>query len=152
VRRASRWPRAPPTSRLAENWLLRIEGDPERLDSVPLPTRRRRTAAFYTNYGTNAITVAAPGGDADLDAFGSVEGAVQDLVLSTVPGGYGYKAGTSMAAPQVAGAAALVKSVHPEYNANQVESVLKRTAEVPGEYERTNYGAGVIDPADAVHD
>jgi subtilisin family serine protease len=109
--------------------------------------------AFYTNYGTNAITVAAPGGNADLDALGNgVEGARQDLVISTVPGGYDHKAGTSMAAPQVAGAAALVKSANPDYNANQIESVLKRTAEVPEDYDKAYYGAGVINPAEAVRD
>ena len=106
--------------------------------------------AFYTNYGTNAITVAAPGGDAALGAIGTGVNWFYDLVLSTVPGGYGWKAGTSMAAPQVAGAAALVKAENPEYNANQVESVLKRTATVPAGYEKAYYGAGVVDPAAAV--
>jgi subtilisin family serine protease len=108
--------------------------------------------AFYTNYGTNAITVAAPGGDADLSAIGTGVNWFYDLVLSTVPGGYDWKAGTSMAAPQVASAAALVKSENPDYNANQVESVLKRTAEVPDGYDKAYYGAGVINPAEAVRD
>jgi len=132
--------------------------------------------AFYTNYGTNAITVAAPGGDADLAAIGTGVNWFYDLVLNTtaevnferkdVDGDgekepvdylgaeptYGWKAGTSMAAPQVAGAAALVKAENPEYNANQVESVLKRTATVPEGYEKAYYGAGVIDPAAAVGD
>jgi len=127
--------------------------------------------AFYTNYGTNAVTVAAPGGDADLDAIGTGVPWHLDLVYNTlaypeyetdddgnvtgVTGydyTYGWLAGTSMAAPQVAGAAALVKSENPDYNANQVESVLKRTAEVPDDYEKTYYGTGVIDPAEAVRD
>jgi subtilisin family serine protease len=121
--------------------------------------------AFYTNYGTNAITVAAPGGDADLET--SNPNFVNDLVLSTtfatvpedakegtVPdeqiGTYGWKAGTSMAAPQVAGAAALVKSVNPDANPNQIESILKRTASVPDGYDKAYYGAGFIDPVAAL--
>jgi subtilisin family serine protease len=102
--------------------------------------------AFYTNYGTNAIDIAAPGGDADLTALDNeVEGAAQDLVLSTVPGGYGYKAGTSMAAPQVAGAAALVKSINPDYTASQVESALEGAASIPEGYDKAYYGAGYLD-------
>jgi subtilisin family serine protease len=132
--------------------------------------------AFYTNYGTNAVTVAAPGGDADLDAIGTGVPWYLDLVYNTLATPkfryedvdddseeepveylsatytYGWLAGTSMAAPQVAGAAALVKAENPEYNANQVESVLKRTATVPEGYEKAYYGAGVIDPAAAVGD
>jgi subtilisin family serine protease len=130
--------------------------------------------AFYTNYGTNAITIGAPGGDADLDAIGTEVPWNYDLVLNTtadvefeeedVDGDgeeepvdylgaeptYGWKAGTSMAAPQVAGAVALVKSVAPDLNANQVESLLKRTAEVPDGYEKTYYGSGFVDPLEAV--
>jgi len=120
--------------------------------------------AFYTNYGTNAITLGAPGGDADLSA---IETGVQwyyDLVLSTiaVPAfdedgnyvganyGYGWAAGTSMAAPQVAGAAALVKANDPNYNADQVESALKTAADVPDGYEKTYYGSGFLNIIDAL--
>ncbi|WP_129115238.1 S8 family peptidase [Halegenticoccus tardaugens] len=122
--------------------------------------------AFYTNYGTNAIDLAAPGGNADEGAIGSDDVPWHlDLVYSTVAEpvydedeetvvdveyGYGWKAGTSMAAPQVAGAAALVKSVDPNANANQVESKLARTAEVPDGYDKTYYGSGFVDPLAAV--
>ena len=63
---------------------------------------------------------------------------------------YGWKAGTSMAAPQVAGAAALVKSANPNYNANQIESALKRAAEVPEEYGKEYYGSGYLNILDAL--
>lgn len=109
--------------------------------------------AFYTNYGTNAVHLGAPGGDADLDAAADeVDGWYHDLVLSTVPGGYGWKAGTSMAAPQVAGAAALVKSVNPELNANDVEAKLKDAASVPEGYDKAYYGAGFLDVLGALRD
>ncbi|MFC4408714.1 S8 family serine peptidase [Haloarchaeobius iranensis] len=121
--------------------------------------------AFYTNYGTNAITLGAPGGDADLDAIGTGVPWSNDLVFNTVFSyedtdgdgepdtqvpGYGWKAGTSMAAPNVAGAAALVKSANPDYNANQVESALKRAADVPSGYDKTYYGSGYLNIVDAL--
>lgn len=64
--------------------------------------------------------------------------------------GYGWKAGTSMAAPNVAGAAALVKSANPDYNANQLESALKRAADVPDDYDKKFYGSGYLNILDAL--
>lgn len=94
--------------------------------------------AFYTNYGTNAIDVSAPGGDADLDAIDTGVAWYLDLVLNTVSEpmydddgnylganrGWSWKAGTSMAAPQVAGVAGLVASANPRYNANKVRNAI----------------------------
>jgi subtilisin family serine protease len=51
--------------------------------------------AYYSNYGASSVHLAAPG----------------DFILSTTIGNsYGYSSGTSMAAPHVSGAAALVLS------------------------------------------
>ncbi|MFC7211409.1 S8 family serine peptidase [Natronoarchaeum sp. GCM10025321] len=72
-----------------------------------------------------------------------------DLLIPQDPG-YGWKAGTSMAAPNVAGAAALVKSANPNYNANQVESALKRAADVPNDYDKAFYGSGYLNILDAL--
>ena len=124
--------------------------------------------AVYTNYGTNAVGVAAPGGNADLDAVDTDVPWYYDLVLSTVatyetgetPGesaptyGYDWYGGTSMAAPQVTGAAALVASVtdYPRRaQANRIENLIRRTAEVPPEYAKTYYGSGYLNTADAVY-
>ena len=139
--------------------------------------------AFYTNYGTNAVDIGAPGGDASLavleeradeddDPFPALW--YLDLVLSTIAQpefryedvddddeeepveylgatySYGWAAGTSMASPQVAGAAALVKSVNSGYNANQVESALERAASVPAGYDKAYYGSGFLNINDAL--
>ena len=122
--------------------------------------------AIYTNYGTNAITLAAPGGDYDPSL---PAGWYYDLVLNTIgeyteftadgkPAeesleySYGWVAGTSMAAPQVAGAVALLKSQNPDLSANQVEATLKNAASVPEGYDKAYYGAGFLDVLGALRD
>ncbi|QZX98606.1 S8 family serine peptidase [Halobaculum rubrum] len=133
----------------------------EDLESPP------KSPAFYTNYGTNAVDLGAPGGDVDTSLTDPVDGVpayAYDFVFNTVTTvltdddgnyagsvpGYGWKAGTSMAAPNVAGAAALVKSANPDYNANQIESALERAAEVPDDYDKTYYGSGFLSVVDAL--
>jgi len=131
------------------------DGDGELTDLVSPP----ESPAFYTNYGTNAVTLGAPGGDADLSAIGTDVDWSNDLVFNTVFSvdddgnqvpSYGWKAGTSMAAPNVAGAAALVKSANPNYNANQVEAALKQAADVPAGYDKAYYGSGYLNILDAL--
>jgi len=109
--------------------------------------------AFYTNYG-HGVDVSAAGGDADLDASANgVPGWYYDLVFSTivqyddegnpVPG-YGWKAGTSMAAPQVTGAYALVRSLRPDASPDEVEEMIMETArDAPG--GELYHGAGHLD-------
>lgn len=53
----------------------------------------------------------------------------EDMLTTNAAGGYGQNGGTSMAAPVVAGAAALVKSHFPQYSAKQVALQLKNTAD-----------------------
>lgn len=60
------------------------------------------TRTYYSNYG-DWVDIAAPGGATDYS---------QGEVLSTVPGGYAYMQGTSMACPHVSGVAALIVSHH----------------------------------------
>lgn len=76
--------------------------------------RQSSKVANFSNYGRREVDLFAPG--------------VQ--IYSTVPGGnkYGSASGTSMAAPVVAGVAALVLSYYPDLNAQQLKMVLEKTA------------------------
>jgi subtilisin family serine protease len=62
---------------------------------------------------------------------------------------YGYGSGTSFAAPQVSGAAALVWAANPSLTAQQVAQILKETASGGGRWT-PELGFGVIDVAAAV--
>lgn len=60
-------------------------------------------------------------------------------------GGYARDSGTSMAAPQVAGAAALVRRAHPDWSATQVAAALTGAARrLPG-YDAVTQGSGRLD-------
>jgi thermitase len=62
-------------------------------------------------------------------------------ILSTIPGGYAYAEGTSMASPFVAAAAGLVWSAFPPCSAGQVRTRLLDSVDVPAGWD-TSYGAG----------
>ena len=114
--------------------------------------------SFFSNYGTNEIDVGAPGG-----GYETLEKTLEEdpsevewpfplnLVLSTYPGGtWTWMAGTSMAAPQVAGTVALVRELAPNANANQVESAIKHGAEGTNGESDADLGAGRINAANTV--
>jgi len=91
--------------------------------------------AFFSNYGNSAIDVAAPGGDYGAKYAETLDPATADitnLILSTWPAylgtPYNYTAGTSMAAPQVAGIAGVIKAAHPDLKPSQVSAIIKQTA------------------------
>lgn len=65
-------------------------------------------------------------------------------IQSTIPGSkYATYSGTSMAAPHVAGVAALVYSVHPDWTSQQVREQIVSTATPLG--SSVLYGAGLVD-------
>ncbi|WP_255192364.1 S8 family peptidase [Natronobeatus ordinarius] len=120
--------------------------------------------SFYSNYGTNEIDVGAPGGGYETLEKTVVEDPEEvdwpfptNLVFSAtslrVEGAlYGWKAGTSMAAPQVAGLVALVRELEPEANARQVESAIKAGAEGATGRSDAALGAGRISALKTVED
>ncbi|MED1605811.1 S8 family serine peptidase [Cytobacillus kochii] len=76
-------------------------------------------------------------------------------INSTVPGGYTPLQGTSMAAPHVAGAAALLIQAHPEWRPEQVKAALMNTAlsmvnEDGTPYRTFEQGAGRIQLKEAL--
>jgi serine protease len=79
-------------------------------------TNASGSRAWYSNYGTR-IDVMAPGGEAGQPVFSTL-----------ASGAYGGKAGTSMAAPHVAGVLALMKSKNPNLTAAEAVNILKETA------------------------
>ncbi|BDF95487.1 S8 family peptidase [Pseudoalteromonas haloplanktis] len=105
--------------------------------------------AYYSNYGTS-IDVAAPGG---AQSFANDS----EGVLSTHNSGssspssdsYHYSQGTSMAAPHVAGVAALIKQAKPNATPDEIESILKSTTRSFAA-SCNNCGTGIVDAAAAV--
>ncbi|MFP3459024.1 S8 family serine peptidase, partial [Psychrobacter sp. SIMBA_152] len=62
---------------------------------------------------------------------------------------YGYSQGTSMAAPHVAGAAALIKAADPAATPDDIEQILRNSARsFPGSCN--GCGTGIVDAAAAV--
>ncbi|MEH7514379.1 S8 family serine peptidase [Gottfriedia acidiceleris] len=59
--------------------------------------------------------------------------------------GYRRMSGTSMAAPHVAGAAALLKQLKPDWDAREISSALKETAKPLASYDVLTQGAGRLD-------
>ncbi len=97
---------------------------PGRYDGVMAvaATNNRDIKADYSNYGF-WIEISAPGGE----TYPLEKGGVYSTYANS---GYGYKEGTSMASPQVAGVAALMISLAPgEFTANEIREMLKETAD-----------------------
>jgi len=89
------------------------------------PTEQK---SYYSSYGQGVVDVTAPGGDTRFRTNGA-SSTITDAVLSTVPGGYGWSQGTSMASPHAAGVAALALSAHPGLKPGALTSMLERTAD-----------------------
>ncbi len=102
--------------------------------------------ASYTNYGTSAINVAAPGGDfaypgnesCTLPTTGGAPVTIPcwafDMVLSTSRGSgasisaYSWAAGTSMAAPAASAVAAIIKQQNPGISLGALKTALQNSA------------------------
>jgi len=102
------------------------------------------TLHYTSCYGANMF-IAAPGTD----------------ILSTVPNNaIGYKSGTSMAAPHVAGVASLILERNPELTATKVREIIAKNAQKIGSYPydttktygtwNEHYGYGLVDAYNAI--
>jgi subtilisin family serine protease len=108
------------------------------------------TRAAFSNTGTY-LSLAAPG-DSVFSAVASTSPA-SSFPRVALPGSlgglYGYGSGTSFAAPEVAGAAALVMAANPLLSAEDVAQVLKQSASGRGQWT-PDLGYGVLDVDSAV--
>lgn len=106
--------------------------------------------AEFSNHGSY-ISLAAPG--EEVFAAVSKDSSPLEYPRVTLPGSakglYGYSSGTSFAAPQVAGAAALVWAANPALSSRQVADILKQTASGGGQWN-PELGFGVINVVAAV--
>ena len=90
--------------------------------------------AAFSNFGP-WVDLAAPGAN----------------MLTTFDGGsWGAAAGTSVAAPVVSGVAGLVKTLHPDWTAQQIAAHLRQTAAALVARAGGELGAGLVDAANAV--
>lgn len=104
--------------------------------------------AYYSNYGT-VVALAAPGGDTRSSASNGILSTLN--AGATTPGAdnYAYYQGTSMAAPHVAGVAALMYSAKPTATPDQIANALKSSARAFAG-SCSGCGTGMLDAAAAV--
>ncbi|WP_251358185.1 S8 family serine peptidase [Kangiella sp. TOML190] len=112
-------------------------------------TNKQANRASYSNYGS-LIDIAAPGGEGGADGVAST---VNSGSQGPTTESYAYYAGTSMAAPHVAGVAALMFAVNPNLTPDEVESRLKSSAKSfpsGSSCSTANCGDGMLDAAAAI--
>ncbi|HEY3714366.1 MAG TPA: S8 family serine peptidase [Jatrophihabitantaceae bacterium] len=138
--------------------------DPDKLDIVATVITGTDATDLRQWLGDGAVHIRVGGADAtdEIAAFSAHGPAPHSYALkpdlvapgveigSTWPGGqYRDDSGTSMAAPHVAGAAALLREAHPTWTATQVGAALTGGAKLLPGYDATTQGAGRLDVAAA---
>ena len=126
--------------------LFRTEFDDANAMVVTATTQDDRLAEYATGAGFAKWGIAAPGGSASGEAS---EGVFSSIWSSNGRTHYGYSAGTSMAAPHVSGAAAILRSAG--FSPTDTVARLLATAKDLGPRGNdTSYGHGRLDVAAAV--
>jgi serine protease len=118
------------------------------------------TAAVIYNNAPGLFSGTVSGAGTSIPSVGISQQHGQWLLLNRIgasstvavgPGNYAYYDGTSMAAPHVAGVAALVWSHNPDWNVGQIREALQVTAKDLGASGKDNaYGYGLVKASDAL--
>jgi hypothetical protein len=100
-------------------------------------TNSDQALASFSNYpdssaSGNAVEVAAPGGVSTNPLTGGLKSSIARGCPVGYCGGYGDMAGTSMAAPLVAGVASLARAKNPKLTADQIGDCITSTAGTNG--------------------
>ncbi|MFB6636646.1 S8 family serine peptidase [Streptomyces chartreusis] len=110
---------------------------------------RQGNRSYYSNYGS-VVDIAAPGGETNSVAANGILSTLNSGAQGPSAENYDYYQGTSMAAPHVAGLAALMKSANPALTPAQIESAIKTNSRaLPGTCSG-GCGAGLADAAKTV--
>ncbi len=81
---------------------------------------RQSAKSSFSNYGRHSVDLGAPGGERVDVNDPSLHDPEFEIVSTVPPSSYGYKRGTSMAAPHVTGAIALYAAAYPQVTAEQI--------------------------------
>ena len=142
-------------------WKLRDVDDPDALEidysdlqgsliAVVAVDRNGEISSYSNRCGYAQLwCIAAPGGDAPTAGYDSSD----SQIYSTLPDGtYGLSAGTSMAAPVVSGAAAVLRQAFPYMTARQIIEVLLTSANNTDKDwgNKDIYGWGMLDLGRAI--
>lgn len=98
-------------------------------------TDQSNALAQFSNYGPKSVHLGAPG---------------KDILTTALGNDYGQRSGTSMAAPVVAGIAALTLAIHPTLSVNELRSLLLCSVDTLPDLQGKVSTGGRINAAKAV--
>ena len=93
------------------------------------------TLASFSNYGANSVDVLAPG----VNIYSTIVDGSFGMT-----GDYGYLSGTSMAAPEVTGEAALIYSIHPTWSPQQIKRAIVSTSTWTPSLAPSAFSGGIV--------
>ncbi|KAL3501334.1 hypothetical protein ACH5RR_035783 [Cinchona calisaya] len=128
------------------------------LTSEAIRSSNAPTVATFSSRGPNPIfpdilkpDISAPG----VEILAAYSAAASPSYYPNLDGrsvGYNILSGTSMSCPHVTGAAAYVKSLHPNWSPSAIKSALMTTAwQMNASDAEFSYGAGHLNPSKAAH-
>jgi uncharacterized repeat protein (TIGR01451 family) len=117
----------PAEGQLVKDWVTAWDensGDPQPTATITAAVPDPDATASFSSRGPNAST----GGDTLMPTIGAPGVAIWAAHGKYGETAYTYLSGTSMASPHVAGAAALMTAVHPDWTPAEIQSALETTA------------------------